>query len=163
MIKDTVETKKAILAVLCQQMVSRHRRSMEAIDRTRREAINAPGAMQSHSDTTKSQLGSLTTSLDGLVGETKQQIEVLKRFEFRESTILSVTIGSLVRIGVSPGEEELYFILPVGGGETIRTDHFEQEVTVITPQSPIGLELMGKLTGDHFEFRRRRLTVVEVM
>ena len=56
-----------------------------------------------------------------------------------------IDLGALVEVEAD-GVRSLYFIGPKGGGLDIQ--HQRREITVITPQSPLGQNLMGKKAGD---------------
>jgi transcription elongation GreA/GreB family factor len=56
-----------------------------------------------------------------------------------------IDLGALVEVEAD-GERSLYFIGPKGGGLEIK--HGRQEITVISPQSPLGQNLTGKKAGD---------------
>jgi transcription elongation GreA/GreB family factor len=60
-------------------------------------------------------------------------------------------LGALVQLEHG-GERSLYFLGPRAGGTEII--HDKKEIMVITPQSPLGGQLMGKMPGDrlHFNF-----------
>ena len=66
-------------------------------------------------------------------------------------------------IGASMGEDEkIYFLVPVAGGETITLNG--QSVQTLTPQSPLGAQLLGKEVDDDFELElpgRRIYGVIE--
>jgi transcription elongation GreA/GreB family factor len=49
------------------------------------------------------------------------------------------------------GERMLYFFGPVSGGLEVRVK--ETEVLVITPESPLGQELVGKKVGDRIKLQ----------
>ena len=51
------------------------------------------------------------------------------------------------------GARDLYFIGPQGGGLEIQ--HAGTEVLVITPESPMGQQLIGKHVGDRIQFQTR--------
>ena len=53
----------------------------------------------------------------------------------------------------SRGAHDLYFIGPRGGGLEIK--HQGTEVLVITPESPLGQQLIGKQTGDRIKLQTR--------
>ncbi len=53
----------------------------------------------------------------------------------------------------SRGASDLYFIGPHRGGLEIK--HKETEVLVITPESPLGQQLIGKKTGDRVKLQTR--------
>jgi transcription elongation GreA/GreB family factor len=56
-----------------------------------------------------------------------------------------IDLGALVELE-SSGEQTLYFIGPKAGGTEVV--HQKREVLVITPQSPLGEQLMGRKQGD---------------
>jgi len=55
--------------------------------------------------------------------------------------------GSLVEVRLD-GRREWFLLSAAGGGESLRIDG--NEVTVVTPQSPIGTCLLGKRAADAF-------------
>ena len=55
-----------------------------------------------------------------------------------------IDLTALVELGVGHGRS-LYFIGPKHGG--LEVEHEGKEITVITPQSPLGQNLMGKKAG----------------
>ena len=57
----------------------------------------------------------------------------------------SINLGALVELETG-GENLFYFIGPRAGGTEIL--HDKKEILVITPQSPLGEQLMGKKSGD---------------
>ena len=58
--------------------------------------------------------------------------------------------GALVEVEQS-GEAMLFFLLPCGGGVEVTVEG--REVTVITPESPVGAALLDKNEGDTYSFR----------
>lgn len=61
-----------------------------------------------------------------------------------------VDVGALVEVE-QDGETMLFYLLPCGGGVELIVDG--REVTVITPESPVGAALLGKCPGDTYSFR----------
>ena len=57
-----------------------------------------------------------------------------------------IGLGALVELEHG-GENLFYFIGPRAGGTEIL--HDKREILVITPQSPLGEQLLGKKSGDH--------------
>lgn len=55
--------------------------------------------------------------------------------------------GALVQVDME-GEPMWFMILPGGGGTDVMVDH--QEVTILTPATPLGEQLMGKAEGDTY-------------
>ncbi len=58
--------------------------------------------------------------------------------------------GALVEVDLDE-ERILFFLLPFGGGVELTVEG--REVTVITPESPVGSALLDKKKGDAFSFR----------
>ena len=56
-----------------------------------------------------------------------------------------IGLGALVELGTD-GENVFYFIGPRAGGTEVL--HDKKEILVITPQSPLGEQLLGKKSGD---------------
>lgn len=70
----------------------------------------------------------------------------LRRFEPDDM----ISAGALVEL--SQGDASgFYFLAPQGGGLRAKVDGIE--IQVITPQSPLGRELLGKAVGDVVEVR----------
>ena len=57
----------------------------------------------------------------------------------------AIAVGALVELE-QLGEKMFYFIGPRAGGTEVI--HDKQEILVITPQSPLGEQLVGKMAGD---------------
>ncbi|MCX6970462.1 MAG: transcription elongation factor GreAB [Verrucomicrobia bacterium] len=56
-----------------------------------------------------------------------------------------IDLGALVEVEF-PGAREWFFLAPSGGGTEVR--HEGTAVTVITPESPLGSQLIGSRVGD---------------
>ena len=57
----------------------------------------------------------------------------------------AIAVGALVELELG-GEKNFYFLGPRAGGTEVI--HDKKEILVITPQSPLGEQLLGKKTGD---------------
>jgi hypothetical protein len=78
------------------------------------------------------------------------QVGNLRGFSPADFTGRPIGAGALVEVD-SGGEAMLFFLLHCGGGiELVVEGH---EVTVITPESPVGAALLGKRQGDTYSFR----------
>ncbi len=63
----------------------------------------------------------------------------------------SISSGALVETEMD-GFKDLFFLLECGGGREVKADG--REITVITPESPVGAALTGKTEGDAYSFRK---------
>jgi hypothetical protein len=69
-------------------------------------------------------------------------------------------VGSLVQLA-SGKEISWYFLAPRGGGTEVRVG--KEELLVLTPQSPLGAQLLGKKQGERIELKLPGLTNKYVM
>jgi len=74
-----------------------------------------------------------------------ERYEALKAKDFAEDEPIDLT--ALVELDTN-GSSALYFLGPKNGG--LEIDYQRKEITVITPQSPLGQNLMGKKAGQRW-------------
>jgi hypothetical protein len=98
----------------------------------------------------------LASSQARLATETEEALasyQALELRKFQRDTPIDLT--ALVELE-SSGKRALYFLGPKSGGLEIR--HKGKEVLVITPESPLGKELVGKAVGDRIKLQTRSAT-----
>lgn len=78
------------------------------------------------------------------------QVHELRAFTAPSFKEAPIDIGALVEVEQG-GETMRFYLLPCGGGVEVTVDG--REVTVITPESPVGAALFGKRAGDTYSFR----------
>jgi len=112
-------------------------------------ANEAEGAMQSRYDTFKEEGQNLAGGLKIRHEELKSSVlilnEILKTSNFENH--FKVQHYSYIEIAFEDGNEGIFFIAPIMGGETLYDN-----ITIITPASPIGKCLMGKEEGEEFKY-----------
>jgi transcription elongation GreA/GreB family factor len=85
-------------------------------------------------------------------GQSKQAAELEAAIaEFEKLTVRNFGAGEPIGLGAlveleHGGENSFYFIGPRAGGTEVL--HDKKEILVITPQSPLGEQLMGKKSGE---------------
>ena len=79
-----------------------------------------------------------------------QQLEELRAFSCPAFNDRAIAPGALVETEMG-GEKMLFILLHCGGG--IEVQEAGREVTVITPESPVGSALLDKIPGDTYSFR----------
>ncbi|MCL5012028.1 MAG: GreA/GreB family elongation factor [Patescibacteria group bacterium] len=143
---------KKEVAKLAIQELKRERDSLNtSLHSAKQAAIEAPGAMQSHSDTTKFQMNALAGDLQQHMTEKELAIRTLK--EYIEKPLPSnevVTVGSLVQTTSGTNEQTLFFVLPEGNG--VRFNYQNTLITIITPRSPLARALLQKKKNEHALF-----------
>ncbi len=90
-------------------------------------------------------------------GQSKHAAEIeVSITEFRSLTLREFTpadeigVGAIVELG-SGRARNFYFIGPRAGGTEVM--HDEKEVLVITPQSPLGSQIVGKKKGERLKLQ----------
>jgi len=155
---------------LLQKVIDVLRGNIESVERRAQTAtqasIDAPGAMQSHSDTTKSQMGQIANALQKSLSEQQHAMSALQTMVSmsRPGEAKFVGEGTLVEVTDGSSEKELYLILPAGGG--IEIEDGENTILVVTSQAPIAVALIGMRRGESVEFGVdrlvRKLTVLDI-
>jgi hypothetical protein len=145
--------KNYILKRVIAQIERREETIKNSAERSRDASNNAPGRMESRYDSTKMEHGYLADSLNFARVEIQGGLEILSGFSLPEDN-KKISLGSLVEIQSHDGIKMKVFILPYGGGETVEEE--EEEITIITPESPIGREIMGKDAGYQFILPTKR-------
>lgn len=137
--------KSYLLQEVIKHLLAQSENIKESAERARETSVEAPGARQSRSDTTKAEMGWLSRGLASSSAKIGRQVESLQRVDISPADYIRE--GSLVRLRdkgvVAP---EIYFILPVGSGVKVESEKGEK-VVVVTSDSPIGAALMGKKKG----------------
>jgi transcription elongation GreA/GreB family factor len=112
-------------------------------------ANEAEGAMQSRYDTFKEEGQNLAGGLKIRHEELKASVSILKEIlntnKFEDH--VKIQHYSYVEVEFEDGNESMFFITPIMGGEKLN-----ENITIITPASPIGNCLMGKEEGDEFKY-----------
>lgn len=104
-------------------------------------AFSAAGA-EKQRDTTGIEAAFLAKGYAHHVQELQRQIAELKALEVEDFTGQEIDVGAVVEVDLD-GEVDLYVLLNCGGGTEVNVEG--QTVTVITPESPLGSQLMGNI------------------
>ncbi|MFH1654332.1 MAG: GreA/GreB family elongation factor [Pseudomonadota bacterium] len=150
---DEEKKHKIILSVI-EKLTEERGRIEASLKAARQAAVDAPGAMQSHSDTTKFQMGILADNIAKTLEDKKLAIQELTMFAGRRAyhtSSVNIKLGSLVHVKTNDGEIKLYFILPAGSGTEIMDEN--RHFFVIGPSAPIAAVLLGKSEGDTVTLR----------
>jgi len=159
-------TKQEFLQRVIKTITQEREKAEESFATTRQAAIDAPGAMQSHSDTTKSQMSRLAGEIQRSIEEKNFALRTLQSMAYSglPSDTGVIKVGSVVEVLTERGEQEIYFILPVGGGIEIVDN--EKRILVVTSRAPLTAALLGKRQGQLIKLqvgpRQRELTIVNI-
>ena len=137
-------------------LIDRVEAQKEEIEKSLREAqasiIDAPGPMQSHSDTTRYQKAILAGSAASSLREKTLALSALHQILALDAGkyIDKVQVGTLVTLLDEEDVMENYIIVPHCGG--ISVEEGIESIVSITPESPLASELLGKARGQSVTF-----------
>ena len=113
---------------------------------THEQATDAENKAEDKYDTRGLEASYLAMGQAKQAEETAQSVQAYEALELRAFHSADVvSVGAIVTLE-SRGRPAYYFIGPRAGGTEL--EHDGKDVLVITPQSPLGRQLMGKRQGD---------------
>ena len=157
--------KQKLLQCVIETLAQKGKSAEQSLETTRQAAIDAPGAMQSHSDTTKWQMSRRAEALQRSVFETQQALGILKSLMDRPPAVTKGSIFAIIEVeNLDDGLRAKYFLLPTGGGDTYEVDG--EKIIVLTIGAPMAHALIGAVAGDKVEVKiqgtTKRFIVVSV-
>lgn len=157
--------KQKLLQCVIETFTQREKGAKQSLETTRQAAIEAPGAMQSRSDTTKWQMSQHAEAIERSLFETQQVLSTLKRLMDNPPTVTKGSSYAIVEVkNLDDGSRAKYFLLPAGGGDTYEVDG--EEIIVLSVGTPMARAFIGAVAGDEVEIKiqgtTRRFSVVSV-
>ena len=138
--------KRAIIQKITAKLVSELEVYFRAAQASRTEATHEQSKAESKYDTRGLEASYLARGQSKQSAELEAAIAEFEKLDVRKfATGEAIAIGALVELEYG-GENFLYFVGPRAGGTEVL--HDKKEILVITPQSPLGEQLMGKKQGD---------------
>lgn len=138
--------KKALVAKIIAQLTQELKVMITAARAAHSEATHEQSRADNKYDTRGLEAAYLARGQSKQVAETEQAIELfqvlaLKPFGSKDP----IDLGAYIELE-SNGETDSYFMGPRAGGCEIQIQN--REILVITPQSPLGQQLLGKCQGE---------------
>jgi len=157
--------KKALIEQVVEKLQKEVTELEESMMSMKQAAIEAPGAMQSHSDTTKFQMNALKDDVEKQLSTKNKELEILEKFGIMSaSSSKEIQSGSLVKIW--DGEKEINYLFLEGGSGIHIEDESGNKFIVVGESSPMGKVLAGKKVGDEivtqFGSKERSINIVDV-
>jgi transcription elongation GreA/GreB family factor len=138
--------KRALIQKITAQLVSELEVYFRAAQASRTEATHEQSKAESKYDTRGLEASYLARGQSKQLAELETAIAEFEKLGVRKFTAAdAIDLGALVELEHG-GETSVYFIGPRAGGTEVV--HDKREILVITPQSPLGEQLMGKKQGD---------------
>ena len=141
--------KRALLKKILDQLKEELHSYARAARAAHAEATDPQNKAENKYDTRGLEASYLAHGQSRQVAETEQALEQFEKLAVRDfSEADPIEVGALVELECRK-ERSLYFLGPRAGGTEIM--HEDRPVVVMTPQSPLGQQLLGKKQGDRFK------------
>lgn len=138
--------KQAILKKIIAKLVGELDLYVRAAQFSRAEATHESNKAENKYDTRGLEASYLARGQSKQLAELEAAIVEFKKLGVKKfGAGDAIAVGALVELATN-GESSFYFIGPRAGGTEVI--HDKQEILVITPQSPLGEQLVGKMAGD---------------
>ena len=135
-------------------------RTKIAFESARTDVIEAEGRMKTRYDSSRTESGYLADGQAQRLTDFKNSLSHVRQVRLN-GMCESVKVGALVFLCDEENDScKQYFLLPGGGGDKLV--YQTEEITVLTPQSPLGKQLLGKEEGDEFQFRNNTYCISEL-
>ncbi|MDB4937607.1 MAG: Transcription elongation factor [Labilithrix sp.] len=128
-------------------------------------ATHAEAKPENDKDTRALEASYLAAGQAERVRELETALKLLVGLELRDiGAATPICASAIITLEDDDGARTMFFMSPHGGG--VRLDLEGTSVQVVTPQSPLGKALLGRLHGDVIELRGksgvREMTIVDV-
>jgi hypothetical protein len=145
-----VKKKQALVRKIIEALTAELERFAKAARAAHAEATDPQSKAEHKYDTRGLEAAYLAGGQARKVAEVEESIELFQKLKLAEfGPTSTIDYGALVLVEMRGGNS-WYFVGPRAGG--LEVMHDKEEVTVITPQSPIGEQLMDKRQGEKFRF-----------
>ena len=141
--------KAALRDAILRQLQAELATQTNAAQLARDEAISEESRPENKWDTHSQEAAYLAEGQAKLAGEISKSIEIfstLPLLDFAADTPIAIGAVVALEAAQSPGKRTWYFLGPRSGGVEIEVQR--EHVLVLTPQSPLGRQLIGKRVGD---------------
>lgn len=147
--------KLLVIAALRSELEQRIERAAARAEQARVDATHAEARAENDKDTRgleTSYLARGQAMRTEELAETLHRVRLLSPRTFTEDD--PVGLGALVRTELEGGEARTFFLLDVAGGTELVLAPAGPSVWVVSPSSPVGRALIGRLVGDEVAIAR---------
>lgn len=123
---------------------------LEAANQAHSAAVDEQSIAETQYDTLAIEAGYLAEGQSKRALTIQTEVERLKQLSIRDFTSdMPISLGALVQLAKDEAKQHWFFILPAAAGYKGSFD--DSDFTVITPQSPMGNELIDKYQDDDIQ------------
>ncbi len=145
--------KTAIRDTILRQLRAELALQVGAAQLARDEAISEESRAESKYDTHGQEAAYLAEGQAKLAGEIEASLALYSALPFPDfGPASTIALGAIVELSAR-GKSAWYFLGPRAGGLELHVG--DKEILVLTPQSPLGRQLLGKRVGDSVQIPGR--------
>ena len=142
--------KRALLKKILGQLTEELDSFARAARAAHAEATDPQNKAENKYDTRGLEAAYLAGAQSRQAAETQGAIEVFEKLALKEfGSTDAIDLTALVEVETSR-ERSFFFVGPSKGG--LEVQHNGKEIVVITPQAPLGQQLVGRKCGDRFKW-----------
>lgn len=142
--------KQKIIELVIAELSKEHQQAIDAANDAHAAAVDDQSIAETQYDTLAIEASYLAEGQSRRVAEFQHAIDAYKALDLIEFNDNSyITLGALVQLSADLEANHWFFIGPAAGG--FRCKVSQKNITVITPQSPMGAVLIGKQQDDDIE------------
>ena len=154
--------KQQLIELIVNQLQADLDVNIEAANEAREAAIHDESVPETQYDTLGLEASYLAHGQSKRVEELEMNLADYRNLILRNFTDDSpIGLSALVTVESEQGETKHLFLGPAGGG--VQIDEKDYTVIVVTPQAPIGEELIGKHRGDLVQLPQGEFEITDVV
>jgi transcription elongation GreA/GreB family factor len=143
--------KRAVLKKIIAKLMGELEVYFRAAEYARDEATHEQNKAENKYDTRGLEASYLARGQSRQAAELGAAIGEFQKLEAKKfSAPHEIDLGALIVLELA-GEQNFYFLGPRAGGTEV--EHDRKEILVITPQSPLGEQLMGRKPGEKLQLK----------
>ncbi len=146
----TKANKQQIIQIITEDLTKKLMLAVNAANEAHAAAVDDQSVAETQYDTLAIEASYLAEGQSRRVDEYQQAINAyqnLQCIDFNQSSQIALT--ALIQLSADSDKDHWFFIGPAAGGLCFKYN--KQSITVITPQSPMGMALIGKQQDDDIE------------
>lgn len=152
--------KKYVVAALQKEVLKNLELALAAAKNTYDIATHEDSKAENKYDTRGLEASYLAGAQALRVADLRDTLALISNFNARDfSEDDKIALGALVEL--RSAKKVLWaLLLPKGGGQSVQLE--SQQVQIVTPESPLGLLLIGKMVGEEFNISAREYEIAAV-
>lgn len=155
--------KSDITSAIIKQLKQELSLAIIATENAHKAATDDQSVAETQYDTLAIEAGYLAHGQAQRVEEINQALKTFQHIEKSLSNTNHIVIGALVQLESHISNNQYFFIASAAGGYRceVSIENTQSAITVITPYSPMGKALMGKVCDDEIEFTVAHTTTTD--